>query len=193
MGNFLIGALTAVAEVAENEEVRYRFMDFVREMTSGINLALLGAALAVIVAGIGSAKAVGKVGEAVSGLLTENPSLFGKALILQALPGTQGLYGFMTAFLIILKLGFLGGDVPQLSFAGGMYFVCAALPIAITGYYSAIKQGRVAASGITLLAKQPEASGKAITSAGLVELYAIFALIASLLLVLFAPIEALSI
>ena len=192
MGNFLVGALTGandmVTAVAANEEVRYRFVDFIRELTSGLNLALIGIAIAMIVAGIGSAKAVGKAGEAVAGLMAENPSLFGKAVILQALPGTQGLYGFITAFVMIIKLGFIGGSVPELTFAQGMYFIFASLPVAIVGYFSALKQGRVASAGITLMAKQPEASGKSITSAGLVELYAIFSLVVSLFLVLFAPI-----
>lgn len=180
--------LLAAAENPAGEEVKYRFADLARELISGTNLALLGVAIAMIVAGIGSAKAVGKVGEAVSGLMAENPALFGKAVVLQALPGTQGLYGFITAFLMIVKLGFIQGEVADLTFAQGMYFVCAALPVAITGYASAIKQGRVAASGVALLAKQPGASGKAITSAGLVELYAIFAMVVSLFLVMFAPI-----
>lgn len=192
MGNFLVGALTGandmVTAVVANEEVRYRFMDFIRELTSGLNLALIGIAIAMIVAGMGSAKAVGKAGEAVAGLMAENPSLFGKAVILQALPGTQGLYGFITAFVMIIKLGFIGGNVPELTFAQGMYFIFASLPVAIVGYFSALKQGRVASAGITLMAKQPEASGKSITSAGLVELYAIFSLVVSLFLVLFAPI-----
>ena len=180
--------MNLMATTAQYEEVRYRFMDFIRDLTSGINLALLGAAIAAVVAGIGSALAVSRVGESVAGLMSEKPELFGKALVLQAIPGTQGLYGFIVAFLIVLKLGFIGGDVPDLSFAQGMYFVFASLPVGIGGYYSAIRQARVAAAGVTLLAKQPEASGKSITSAGLVELYAIFGLIVSLLLVLFAPI-----
>lgn len=192
MGNFLIGALTGANEmvtaIAANEQVRYGFTDFIRELTSGLNLALVGIAIAMIVAGIGSAKAVGKAGEAVAGLMAENPSLFGKAVILQALPGTQGLYGFITAFVMIIKLGFIGGSIPELTFAQGMYFIFASLPVAIVGYFSAVKQGRVAAAGVTLMAKQPEASGKSITSSGLVELYAIFSLVISLFLVLFAPI-----
>lgn len=192
METFLVGALTAandmVTTVAGNDVVRYRFMDFVKDLTSGLNLALVGIAIAMIVAGLGSAKAVSKSGEAVAGLMAENPSLFGKAVILQALPGTQGLYGFITAFVMIIKLGFIGGTVPELTFAQGMYFIFASLPVAIVGFFSALRQGRVAAAGITLMAKQPDASGKSITSAGLVELYAIFALVVSLFLVLFAPI-----
>jgi V/A-type H+-transporting ATPase subunit K len=160
---------------------------FISELLNGQSLALLGAGLAAAFAGMGSAKGVGMVGEAASGLLTEDPSKFGKALILQALPGTQGIYGLITAFLIIFKIGILGTPV-ALTIGQGAYFLMAALPIAIVGYYSAPKQARVAVSGINLIAKKPDEVGKAITSAALVETYAIFAVLISLLLVLFAPV-----
>lgn len=159
----------------------------IEQIFSGQNLALLGAALAAGLSGMGSAKGVGLVGEAASGLLTEDPSKFGKALILQALPGTQGIYGLITAFLIIFKIGILGSPV-ELTVAQGAYFLMASLPIAIVGLYSGIKQGKVAASGISLIAKRPDEVGKAITSAALVETYAIFAVLVSLLLVLFAKV-----
>ena len=148
----------------------------------------MGAALAAALSGMGSAKGVGLVGEASAGLLSEDPSKFGKALILQALPGTQGIYGLITAFLIIFKMGILGGSPLQLTVAQGAYFLMASLPIAIVGFYSGIKQGKVAAAGISLIAKRPKEVGKAITSAALVETYAIFAVLVSLLLVLFAPV-----
>ena len=162
------------------------FTELLSMLFTGNNLALLGAAAAVIFAGIGSAKGVGIVGEASSGLLSEDPSKFGKTLILQALPGTQGIYGLITAFLIIFNMGILGGEPVELTIGQGMYYLAAGLPIAIVGYFSAIAQGRVAASGINLLAKRPDEVGKAITSAALVETYAIFAVLVSLLLVLFA-------
>ena len=163
--------------------------EFLTSIFNGQNLALLGAGLAAALAGMGSAKGVGMVGEAASGLLTEDPSKFGKALILQALPGTQGIYGLITAFLIIFKIGVLGTPV-ELTVYQGAYFLMAALPIALVGYYSGIKQGRVAVTGISLIAKKPDEVGKAITSAALVETYAIFAVLVSLLMVLFAPVGA---
>ena len=158
-----------------------------QSILTGQNLALLGAGLAAALAGMGSAKGVGMVGEAASGLLTEDPSKFGKVLILQALPGTQGIYGLITAFLIIFKIGVLGTPV-ELTVGQGAYFLMAALPIAIVGFYSAIKQARVAISGVNLISKRADEVGKAITSAALVETYAIFAVLVSLLLVLFAPV-----
>lgn len=163
------------------------FIEYLSTLLNGQNLALFGAALAVFVAGMGSAKAVGMVGEAAAGMLTEDPSKFGKVLILQALPGTQGIYGLITAFLIVFKIGILGTPV-ELSVTQGVYFIMAALPIAVIGYYSAIKQARVAIAGVNLIAKRPDEVGKAITSAALVETYAIFAVLVSLLLVLFAPV-----
>lgn len=151
---------------------------------TGNNLALLGVALAAGLAGMGSAKGVGLVGEAAAGMLSEDPTKFGKALILQALPGTQGIYGLITAFLILFKMGILSGTAVELTVAQGAYFLMASLPIAIVGFYSGIKQGKVAAAGISLIAKRPKEVGKAITSAALVETYAIFAVLVSLLLVL---------
>lgn len=164
------------------------FGELMNLIFTGNNLALLGAALAAALAGMGSAKGVGLVGEASAGLLSEDPSKFGKALILQALPGTQGIYGLITAFLIIFKMGILSGSPATLTVAQGAYFLMASLPIAIVGYYSGVKQGKVAAAGISLIAKRPKEVGKAITSAALVETYAIFAVLVSLLLVLFAQV-----
>ena len=164
------------------------FSEMLLTIFTGNNIALFGAALAAILPGMGSAKGVGLVGEAASGLLSEDPSKFGKALILQALPGTQGIYGLITAFLIIFKMGLLGATPVTLTVAQGAYFLLASLPIAIVGYYSGIKHGKVAASGISMIAKRPKEVGKAITSAALVETYAIFAVLVSLLLVLFAKI-----
>lgn len=151
----------------------------------GVNLALLGAALAALLPGMGSAKGVGMVSEAASGLLADDPTKYGKALLLQALPGTQGIYGLVTAFLVMFKIGVLG-ELAELSTADGAYFLMSCLPIAVVGYYSAIKQARVSVSGINLLAKRPAEVGKAITSAALVETYAIFALLISLIPIIFA-------
>lgn len=160
------------------------FAEFLNQFLTGQNLALLGAAIAATFAGIGSAKGVGIVGEAASGMLSEDPSKFGKALLLNALPGTQGIYGLVAAFLILYKIGILGTPL-DLTIAEGSYFLMASFPIAFVGLISGIHQGRVAAAGIQLISKRPGEVGKAITSAALVETYAIFALLISLLPILF--------
>ena len=161
------------------------FSDLLSTISWGNALAVLGAAIAVIFAGIGSAKGVGMVGESASGLLSEDPSKFGKALVLQALPGTQGIYGFIIAFLVVMKLGILGGTPVELTVAQGTYYLFGCLPMAVVGYFSAIKQARVAVTGISLIAKRPKEVGKAITSSALVEMYAILALLVSVLIVFF--------
>ena len=157
---------------------------FLSTIFTGRVLAILGAALAGLLAGMGSAKGVGIVGVASSGLLIEDPSKFGKALLLQALPGTQGIYGLVTAFMILNTIGLFGTPI-ELTVEMGGYLLMASLPVGIVGFYSGIQQGKVAASGISLIAKRPSESGKAITSAVLVETYAIFALLVSLLPIIF--------
>ncbi len=166
--------------------------NFLKGLFSGTSLALLGAALAVALPCMGSAKGVGIVGEAATGLISENPSLFGKALALQALPMTQGVYGLVAAFLMLAMLGLFGNPdhLTSLSIPAGAYYLMASLPIALSGYFSAVRQGRVSAAGINLLSKRPAESGKAITSSALVETYAIFALLVTLLLVFFSPFNA---
>ena len=166
--------------------------DVLKSVFSGTNLALLGAALAVALPCMGSAKGVGIVGEAAGGLLSQDPSQFGKALALQALPMTQGVYGLVAAFLMLAMLGLFGNvdHLASLSVGAGAYYLMAALPIALAGFYSAVRQGRVSAAGINLLSKRPGELGKAITSSALVETYAIFSLLITLLLVFFSPFNA---
>ena len=144
----------------------------------GIIFALAGAIISALVAGIGSAKAVGMCGEAAAGVCSDDPSKFGKVLILQLLPGTQGIYGFIT----LSQIGILGGSA-DLSWQKGLLYFLGCLPMAIVGYLSAIKQGKAAISGISLVAKRPDQSSKAIIFAAMVETYAILALLVSILAV----------
>ena len=148
---------------------------------TGMGLALLGAALAAGLAGIGSAKGVGIVGEAASGLVSEDPSKFGQTILLQALPGTQGLYGLLIAFLVLLKVGLIGGADAVVTPEAGLMIFCACVPIAIVGYFSAIAQGRAAAGGVNIIAKRPEELSKAMVYAAMVETYAVLALLVSFL------------
>ena len=150
---------------------------------NGNFLAVLGAALAVGLGGIGSAKGVGIAGEAAAGLIAEDPDKFGQTLILQALPGTQGIYGFLVGIMVMLNCGFLGGNA-ALTASQGMYVLAACLPCALTGLISGIHQGRVAAAGITVVAKRPNEVSNAMIYAAMVETYAILGLLISILLVI---------
>ena len=143
----------------------------------GFVFGALGVALAVGLSGIGSAKGVGLAGEAVSGLLTEQPEKFGKALILELLPGTQGLYGFVVGLMIMFSLS------KDTTLAQGLYYLFASLPIAIAGLFSGIAQGRAAAASVQILAKKPEHNTKGIVLTAMVETYALLGFVISLLLV----------
>ena len=154
------------------------WIQYLSENFGGFVLGGLGVALAVGLSGIGSAKGVGIAGQAVSGLLTEQPEKFGKALILELLPGTQGLYGFVIGFLVFNQIS--NGDA---SLAKGLYLLFACLPIAIAGLWSGISQGKAAAAGIQILAKRPEHNTKGIIFAAMVETYALLGFVISFLLV----------
>lgn len=147
----------------------------------GIAIAILGAALAALLSGIGSAKGVGMVGEAAAGAVSEDPNMFSKVLVLQLLPGTQGLYGLIIAIFVLRQIGLLGGELALMSIGEGLMYFGACMPIAIVGLFSAIAQARAAVAGVGVVAKRPDQNGKAITMAAIVEFYAILALLISIL------------
>ncbi|MEG1547499.1 MAG: V-type ATP synthase subunit K [Clostridia bacterium] len=148
----------------------------------GVVLAAIGAVLAATLAGIGSAIGVGKAGQAGAGVISEEPEKFGSVLVLQLLPGTQGIYGLLIAFVIASKAGLLGGGV-DVTLTQGLSLLFAAMPIAFGGLLSAIHQGKVASAGMALVAKRGEESGKAIILTVMVETYAVLSLLISFLLV----------
>ena len=151
-------------------------------MSLGTFLAVLGAALAAGLAGIGSALGVGMAGRAAAGVTAEDPTKFSKVLVLQLLPGTQGIYGLLIAFLVFLKVNLFGG-ILALTTESGLTLLAGCLPIALAGLLSAISQAKVAISGIATVAKRPEESGKAIILTVMVETYAVLALLTSFLAV----------
>nr|WP_317449034.1 V-type ATP synthase subunit K [uncultured Sellimonas sp.] len=149
----------------------------------GIVYALLGAAVAVFLAGTGSAIGVGIAGQAASGVVTEDPSKFAKVLIMQLLPGTQGIYGLLVGFITLSKVGLLGGNIADIDVKTGLLILAACLPIGIVGLLSAMSQGKTAAAAIGIVAKKPEQFGKAMLFPAMVETYAILALLISILAV----------
>ena len=154
------------------------------ETFGGYALGLLGAGLAAFMAGIGSAKGTGIAGEAGAGLVSEDPSKFGKAMILQVIPGTQGLYGLVVWFFAIFRMGLLSGSLPNLTVQQGLQYFAACLPMALGGLLSAIAQGRVAAGSINILAKKPDDWSKGMVLCITVEFYAILSLLASMLMII---------
>ncbi|MBU2524560.1 V-type ATP synthase subunit K [Patescibacteria group bacterium] len=150
---------------------------------SPLAIAVLGAAIAAILGGIGSAIGVGLVGQGGAGVLTEKPEEFGKILLLEALPGTQGIYGFLGALLILIQIGLIGGAPKAIDTATAWQFFYAALPVAFTGLVSGIHQGKVAAAGLNIVAKDPANTGKAVIMSAMVETYAVLGLLVSVLLI----------
>jgi len=150
---------------------------------SGVALAVLGAATSVFFGGIGSSIGVGMAGEAAAGVTSEDPEKFGRLLLLQALPGTQGIYGFLAGFIVIFKLGFFGGTVAPLTVEQGWQYFFACLPVALSCMISGIYQGRASVAAIGIVAKKPEESGKALIIPAMVETYAVLGLLATILLV----------
>lgn len=147
-------------------------------------IAMLGVAFAVALAGTGSAIGIGYVGQVASGILREDPSKFGKMMLLVALPGTQGIYGFVVGFLLMNQLNLIaGGEGVTWTIGLGLQGLAAGLPIALAGLFSAIHQGKVCASGSSLVSKQPDAMGKALILGVFVEFYAVLGLLVSIFLI----------
>lgn len=144
----------------------------------GKAIALLGAGMAAVLACVGSAKGTGMTGEAGAGLVSEDPGKSGKVMILQVIPGTQGLYGFVIFFLAFLKVS----GAAEVSLSSAFEIMMACLPIGIGGLISAIAQGKVAVASINILAKKPDDWSKGMIMCIVVEFYAILCLLASFLM-----------
>jgi V/A-type H+-transporting ATPase subunit K len=147
-------------------------------------LCIAGAALAVILSGIGSAVGIGYAGRASLGAMSEGTKDFAKYLMLTALPGTQGIYGFVAGFLVMLWSGVMAGETGGLTIAKGWQFFYSSLPVGFAGLFSAIQQGKVCASGVNMTTKQPGEVGKALVLGVFVEFYAVLGLLITILLLI---------
>lgn len=155
-------------------------MDWIQ--SCGTAIGMLGAALAVGLPCSGSAKGVGMVGQAGAGVMSVDPGKFSRVLLLQILPGTQGLYGLVVWFLALMKLGFFSGTLVSFEAVEGLKFAAACMPVAIGGFLFGIAQGRLCASGLSLMTKRPNDLAKSIILAIMVEFYSILALLATFLM-----------
>ena len=153
------------------------------ELSIGQVLAFVAAAVSVTFAGIGSAMGVGLAGQTSAGVSSENPELSSKLMVLQILPGTQGIYGFLIGVIILVNIGVLGGTMKAVELTQGLSLIGAVLPVAFVGFLSAIHQAKVASAGMLMVGQHPDMSGKAITMTVMVETYAVLALLASFLMV----------
>ncbi len=156
-------------------------------MDYGMALALTGAGLAVFLPGIGSSVGIHVASKSATAILSEKPERYGQFFIMVVLPGTQGFYGFLAAFMVMLNLKFFEGGVSEkIGLVTGLSILMACLPVAIAGLVTAIYQGRVSSAGILMAAKKPELAFKAgVVFAVMVEIYAILGLLTTLFMLLY--------
>jgi V/A-type H+-transporting ATPase subunit K len=155
------------------------------EQMIGVGLVFAGAAIAAALGFSGSAVGMGHAGQAAADVLGEKPHLFGKMILMQALPGSQGIYGLVVGFLILNFSGVLGNDGTLIiSTATGLQFLMAGIPIGVAGYFSGMYQGLVSASGISMIAKDEKNLGNAIILSAMVETWAIFGFLISFILLI---------
>ncbi|MFA5553421.1 MAG: V-type ATP synthase subunit K [Phycisphaerae bacterium] len=151
----------------------------------GITYALAGAAVAVFLSGIGSSIGLGIAGRTAAGVLSEKPERYGSTTLLVVLPSTQGIYGFVVALFVMLKLNIFGGGIEALTVAKGLEILAACLPVGVAGLFSGIHQGKTCAGGILMTAKRPEMAVKAgLLYAAMIEFYAILGFLVSLLVIM---------
>lgn len=141
-------------------------------------LAYIGIGIMIALAGIGSAFGVSMGGSAAIGALKKNDEAFGSYMLLSALPGTQGLYGFV-GFFVINNLGIL---TPDLTLLQGAAVLGAGLALGPVALYSAIRQGGICANGIASIGSGYDVFGKTMILAVFPELYAIVAFAATFII-----------
>ncbi len=156
---------------------------FADNLNTGLHWAAIGFYACMMLGGIGSAIALSIAGTQAAGSLAEKPDLFGRLFVLMALPATQGLYGFVLAFLGMQLTGFNTGAEMSLNKGIALCFSFALIGGVLL--FSAVNQGKASAAAINLTVKQPEKSGGALLIPALVETYALLAFVAGFLLLTF--------
>ncbi len=150
----------------------------------GRGLAVAGAGLAVGLACAGSGKGIAIASQAATGVLSEKPNLFGKILILVALPGTQGFYGFITAIMLFMRSGLISGTY-TVSLNSGIAMLFVGFGVGFAEFTTAVWQGEASAASISLIARREEEFGRAILWPAMVETYAVVSLLAGILTIIF--------
>ena len=144
-------------------------------MSQEIALTLISVAISVGLGAIGSSLGVGAVAKSSASLLSKEP---------QKLPqsSTQAIYGLLFGVIVLLQVGLLGGQVVSISMQSALAYIFASMPVGVAGLFSGAMQGQVAAAGVKILAKNPDKMSQGVVLAALVESFAIFGFIISLLI-----------
>jgi len=141
-------------------------------------MTIVGIACSILLAGMGSARGATMIGKAAAALISEQPEKFGQSLVLQMMSASQGLYGFIVGFLIFMNIS------DDMTYTVALKCLGGGALMGVTGYLTAIQQSITAMAGIQILAKKPEHSTKGVLYSAMIETYAIFAFVISVLIVL---------
>jgi len=141
-------------------------------------IAILGAALAVCLTGVGASIGMSWVQQAAAGVVAEEPEKYGKTMVLQLIPSSNALYGFVVGFLVAQAVLFGDGFA---TVADGLLAAAFCLPIAIVGMVACLGQAKVCVAGVNMIAKKGELSGTAVVMAVFIELFALLGFIISVL------------
>ena len=102
-------------------------------------VAYIGIAVMIGLAGVGSAFGVTIAGNAALGAMKKNDK-FGNFLVLTALPGTQGLYGFAGYYMFQNMFPVLTPEITGIQAAA---ILSSGIALGLVGLLSAIRQGQV--------------------------------------------------
>lgn len=139
-----------------------------------INFDMAGPAMALGLSAIGSSIGCGIAGEASHAIMSRVEEGHGKFIGMAAAPSSQSIYGFI--LMLLMSKAILAGTLSPMSGIAIGLFSGSAIMV------SAIYQGKVCASGIQASAKQPAVFGKCFAAIGIIESFALFAFVFSLLL-----------
>ena len=145
-------------------------------------LVVLGLVLMLGFTCLGSAIGVSNAANTLIGGMRKNPDMFGKGLILAALPSTQGLYGFAAFFLFLLKLS----EMTSLTYMQAVLVFATGVAMGFAGFYSALYQAKVAANGISEISNGRDVFGQSLILCVFPELYAILTFASAFLVWIFA-------
>ncbi|MDY0151100.1 MAG: V-type ATP synthase subunit K [Candidatus Cloacimonas sp.] len=132
-------------------------------------LAWIGIFLMVALSGAGSAWGTVIGGSASVGAMKKRDDIFPNYMILSALPGTQGLYGFGAFFILKAHI------TSSINMMQACAILGAGLIMGVVGLISAYQQSRIVANGIESLGSGNDVFSQTLILGVFPELYAIVA------------------
>jgi len=148
-------------------------------------LVFIGVALAMGVAAIMSSIGIGIAGAGATGVAAERPDKFGRLIVYQALPMTQGIYGLLIAILVLNFTGLTGG--PDYTILKSPYVGWGALAIGIVIAFSsvsAIPQGMTASAAAAAFGRNNKVFGQGVIFTVMSETMAIFGFLVAIFLLI---------